>query len=110
MHRITRNLWISEIRKRSVRTGAGEVPAEESTELQAPETGEAGVAAAQLHAQIAALPDDLSSILLAVSVEGYSYAEAAELFDIPLGTVTSRIHRARKTLAARISEAGIVEP
>lgn len=110
MFRITRNLWISEIRKRSVRTGAGEVPAEESTELQAPETGEAGVAAAQLHAQIAALPDDLSSILLAVSVEGYSYAEAAELFDIPLGTVMSRIHRARKTLAARISEAGIVEP
>ena len=42
------------------------------------------------------------------TVEGpihrYSYAEAAELLDIPIGTVMSRIHRARKTLAAQIAE------
>ena len=37
-----------------------------------------------------------------VSVEGYSYAEAAELLDIPIGTVMSRIHRARKLLADTI--------
>ena len=54
-------------------------------------------------AQIAALPEELSSVLLVVSVEGYSYAEAAELFDIPAGTVMSRIHRARKLLAERLA-------
>ena len=104
MFRITRNLWISELRKRGVRTGQGVVPAEESSELVAPETGEAGVMAADLRTQVARLPGELASVILTVSVEGYSYAEAAALFDIPIGTVMSRIHRARKILASRIGE------
>lgn len=104
MFRITRNLWISEIRKRTVRTGQGTVPAEETHELLSAETGEDAVAATQLQAQIAALPEELSAVLLTVSVEGYSYAEAAELFDIPVGTVMSRVHRARKALAKQIAE------
>lgn len=103
MFRITRNLWISEIRKRGVRMGQGQVPAEETNELVSVETGEASVAAAQLRHRIDALPQDLSAVLLTVSVEGYSYAEAAELFEIPVGTVMSRIHRARKMLAAQIA-------
>lgn len=104
--RITRNLWISEIRKRGVRMGQGQVPVEEASEPVTPETGEHRVAATQLQAQIMALPEDLSAVLLAVSVEGYSYAEAAELFDMPIGTVMSRVHRARKALAAAISDHG----
>lgn len=104
MFRITRNLWISEIRKRGVRMGAGQVPAEDSAELVSPVTGEHAVAATELQAQVAALPEELSSVLLAVSVEGYSYAEAAELFDVPIGTVMSRVHRARKALAATLSD------
>ncbi len=99
MFRIVRNLWISEIRKRTVRMGEGQVPAEEAHELQTTETGEARVAVAELQGRIAALPEDLAAVLLTVSVEGYSYAEAAELFEIPVGTVMSRIHRARKALA-----------
>lgn len=110
MFRITRNLWISEIRKRGVRTGAGTVPADESSELVTLETGEANVAVGELGRLIAALPSDLSSVLLAVSVEGYSYAEAADLFEVPVGTVMSRIHRARKALAARIAESEGVTP
>lgn len=106
MFRIARNLWISEMRKRSVRTGQGHVPAEEATELISNETGEDRVLVADVQAKIAALPDDMSSLLLAVSVEGYSYAEAADLFDIPVGTVMSRIHRARKTLAGALYEGG----
>lgn len=102
--RIARNLWISEIRKQKVRMGQGQVPAEEASELISRETGEAAVAHGQLRAKIDALPRDLSMVLLAVSVEGYSYAEAAQLFDIPLGTVMSRVHRARKTLADGLSQ------
>ncbi|MEP1915086.1 MAG: RNA polymerase sigma factor [Sulfitobacter pontiacus] len=104
MFRITRNLWISEIRKRTVRVGQGQVPADETHELVSNDSGEAAVMAGQLQSQIAALPEELSAVLLTVSVEGYSYAEAAALFDIPIGTVMSRIHRARKTLAAQINE------
>lgn len=106
LFRITRNLWINEVRKRQVRLGDGHVPAEESVELVTTETGEARVAAVQLQSKIEALPADLSTILLVVSVEGYSYAEAAELLDIPVGTVMSRVYRARKTLAKKIAETG----
>lgn len=103
MFRIMRNLWISEMRKRSVRMGQGQVPADESDELLTQETGEASYAARELRAKIDALPEELATLLLAVSVEGLSYAEAAELFEIPLGTVMSRIHRARKALAREIA-------
>ena len=104
MFRITRNLWISELRKRSVRTGAGQVPAEESPELVATDTGEARMLAADIRGLVAALPGELASVLLTVSVEGYSYADAAELHGIPLGTVMSRLHRARKALSRQIAE------
>ena len=102
--RIARNHWFSELRKRTVRMGAGQVPAEEATELRTEETGETDVIASQLRGTIRGMPKDLASVLLVVSVEGYSYAEAAELLDIPTGTVMSRVHRARKFLSARLTE------
>jgi len=104
LFRIVRNTWYSELRKRQVRMGEGQVPADEATELVETETGEALAVASDLRHQINALPSDLGSVLLAVSVEGYSYAEAAELFDTPVGTIMSRVHRARKALAARLAE------
>lgn len=103
--RILRNRWISEIRKRQVRQGQGQVPAEEAVELISRDTGEAATATRELGAHLSALPGDLPALLLAVGVEGYSYAEAAALFDIPVGTVMSRVHRARKLLAERLQEA-----
>jgi len=49
-------------------------------------------------ALFATLPTDYRAILLLVSVEGLSYKEAAMALDIPLGTVMSRLSRARKLL------------
>ncbi|MEO1748951.1 MAG: RNA polymerase sigma factor [Pseudomonadota bacterium] len=102
--RIMRNHWISELRKTKVRLGEGHIPAEEANELVQTQTPEDAIRGTQLHRQIEQLPSDLAVLLLAVSVEGYTYAEAAETFDIPLGTVMSRIHRARKMLAAQLKE------
>ncbi|MEO1700885.1 MAG: RNA polymerase sigma factor [Pseudomonadota bacterium] len=102
--RIMRNHWISEIRKRQVRIGQGQVPADETSELVHRETAEDTLRGTQLRNKIDQLPGDLSVLLLAVSVEGYTYAEAAETFEIPLGTVMSRIHRARKLLAAQLEQ------
>ena len=48
---------------------------------------------------IAALPDDQRLVLLLVSVEGLSYKEAADTLNIPVGTVMSRLARARARLA-----------
>ncbi|MFQ1702163.1 RNA polymerase sigma factor [Loktanella agnita] len=110
MFRVIRNLWISEIRKRKVRQGEGQIPAEEATELQTESNVDDAMTAKQVRGQVSALPDDLSQPLLLVCAEGYSYKEAAELLGIPIGTIMSRIHRARKILVARLTEAEAVTP
>lgn len=48
------------------------------------------------------LPVDQRSVLLLVAVEGFGYQEAASILEIPVGTVTSRLARARQALSADI--------
>ncbi len=48
------------------------------------------------------LPADYHTALVLSDIEGYSYEEVAEFTRAPLGTVRSRIHRARKMMAARL--------
>jgi RNA polymerase sigma-70 factor (ECF subfamily) len=52
------------------------------------------------------LPLPMREVLLLVSVEEYTYAEAAELLQVPIGTVMSRLHRARERLRALMSATG----
>lgn len=49
---------------------------------------------------ISALPDDFRTVLILCDIEGLTYEEAAAFVDIPIGTVRSRLHRARKVLRA----------
>jgi len=50
------------------------------------------------------LSDDFRSVLVLCDVEGFSYAETAELLGIPVGTVRSRLHRARASLQSMLSQ------
>ena len=58
------------------------------------------LALAELDRAIGTLPLDQKEALLLVTLEGLSYAEAAGILDIPLGTLMSRLGRARATLKA----------
>lgn len=51
---------------------------------------------------LARLPDEQRSIVVLVLVEGYSYEEAASMTGVPIGTVMSRLSRARRSLAATL--------
>lgn len=64
---------------------------------EAPSTEELVVNQATL-AAFAHLPAEQRALLLLVSVEGLSYKEAAQALEIPIGTVMSRLSRARKAL------------
>jgi RNA polymerase sigma factor (sigma-70 family) len=54
--------------------------------------------------KLARLPEDLRAVLLLVAVEDLSYADAAKVLDIPIGTVMSRLSRAREKLQQAIEE------
>jgi RNA polymerase sigma-70 factor (ECF subfamily) len=58
--------------------------------------------AATVNAAIEALSDDLRQAVLLREVEGLSYEEIAEAMNCPIGTVRSRIFRAREAIAARL--------
>lgn len=100
-----RNIWIDEQRRRTVRTGSGLVDSQETDELRTVSDAADTLGARQLTDQILGLPEGLSSVLLLVTVEGYSYRETAEILNIPIGTVMSRMSRARGMIAKAIGHA-----
>jgi|LNFM01.2.fsa_nt_gb RNA polymerase sigma-70 factor (ECF subfamily) len=100
MFRIIRNLRIDQARRMSM------IPLDDEIDLPG-EDGRRTVGALlelrEVRAGITALPDELREVLLLVCVEDMSYREAAGVLDIPVGTVMSRLARARQALAARQS-------
>ncbi len=55
---------------------------------------------------IEALPEQYRDAVLLADVEGFAYKEIAEILDIPIGTVMSRLHRGRKRLLEQLSDFG----
>ena len=58
----------------------------------------------RLKKAIEELKDDYREVLLMWGVDGLKYREIAEILEVPIGTVMSRLHRARKLLADRLLE------
>lgn len=56
----------------------------------------------ELSEAISGLPEDFRTVILLCDIEGYSYEEIADFVDIPVGTVRSRLHRARKMLYTKL--------
>ena len=53
-----------------------------------------------------ALPEQFRMAVLLADVEGFAYKEIAEILDIPIGTVMSRLHRGRKAMQKQLYEYG----
>ena len=53
---------------------------------------------ADIKAALESLPENFRIPVLLADVEGFSYKEIAEIMDVPIGTVMSRLHRGRKAL------------
>jgi RNA polymerase sigma-70 factor, ECF subfamily len=53
---------------------------------------------------LAAVPHDFRDVVVLVDIGDFSYAEAAQILDIPIGTVMSRLHRGRRILKKELAE------
>ncbi len=93
---IQRNLFLNAVRK--LRTHGIQVGVEMLENASSTDTPEAHAALRDILAGLDALPEDQRSVLLLVGVEDLSYEQAAQVLDVPLGTVMSRLSRARGRL------------
>jgi RNA polymerase sigma-70 factor (ECF subfamily) len=62
---------------------------------------------AEVKDAVEALPEQFRIAVLLADVEGFSYKEIAEILDIPIGTVMSRLHRGRKALQKTLHDFGM---
>ena len=56
---------------------------------------------------LSSLPDDFRDVVVLVDIGDFSYADAAQILDVPLGTVMSRLHRGRRLLKAKLAEEAV---
>jgi RNA polymerase sigma-70 factor (ECF subfamily) len=100
MFKIMQNLWIDQLRARRTR---GVQASELELDGMAGDDGRDLMDTrltlrATLDASLG-LPEEQRTALFLVVVEGHSYREAADILDVPIGTIMSRLARARQTLA-----------
>lgn len=98
--RIAHTVWIDRVRQRSRR----EVPEDPDTWSELPGLDGRDVVEARLTLEsvrriVSRLPEEQRSVVALVTIEGLSYREAAEALDVPVGTVMSRLARARGRIA-----------
>ena len=56
---------------------------------------------------LAELPHDFRDTVVLVDIGGFSYAEAAQILDVPVGTIMSRLHRGRRILKRQLAEEAV---
>ena len=89
-YRVCKNAWIDEIRSRDVRQRYPQLVTDEDNDSPSAEQSAS--------AALDALPPEQRLALTLVAIEGKTYAEAAEILEVPVGTIMSRIARARRQL------------
>jgi RNA polymerase sigma-70 factor, ECF subfamily len=112
MHRIMLNTFINGYRKRQREPflsvpSVGELAVAERFSAGAASISAEDAALSKIptHSLVAALqdlPEEFRQVLYLIDVEGFSYRETAAIMTTPLGTVMSRLHRARASLRARL--------
>jgi RNA polymerase sigma-70 factor (ECF subfamily) len=105
LFRITRNLWIDEGRSRT-RRQRWEAPPEAGDQVgfDPRDQFDRALELQKVMGAMGRLPDEQREVLALILVEGFGYREAAELLDLPIGTVSSRLVRGRTALLSLLGE------
>lgn len=104
LYRIIQTLWLDDLRKRKVRG-----PAIDPADIEIGDEGKGArlpedrMMLARARTAMAGLPEPQRAVLSLVAIEGLSYKEAAEVLEVPVGTVMSRLARAREAILPQMS-------
>lgn len=98
-YRVCKNAWIDEIRARDVRKKYPQLVTDEGEDSPSAERTAGGQREIErISAALDELPAEQRLALTLVAIDGKTYAEAANILDVPVGTIMSRIARARRHL------------
>ncbi|UUZ52745.1 RNA polymerase sigma factor [Massilia sp. H-1] len=100
--RIIKNAWIDEVRGRMRRDQL--FAPEEAGEHVGDDFAEAHQQRLAIQKAMSMLSDDHRLVISLVLVDGMAYKEAADVLEIPMGTLTSRLARAREALQGLLSD------
>ena len=100
--RIAHSVWSNELRSRRLRDVNQPVDPDALPSDNPP--AESMVMHAEVFTQVMALPDAQRQTILLVYIEGFSYAEAADILSIPIGTVMSRLSTGRRRLNEKLAD------
>ena len=101
MFRIARNLHLNDMRAKGVRgQHLSSIDARELDRVDGVRAIESHITFNAVRKFVNHLPEEQKTVLLMITVEGLSYREVADLLELPIGTVTSRLARARLSLKA----------
>jgi RNA polymerase sigma-70 factor, ECF subfamily len=103
LYGIMRNLWIDEIRHRKVRRHDDIDAASDVIGEDGQATADGRITLNAVRQAMGQLQPDQRTVLMLVCVDGLSYKEAAEVLGIPVGTIMSRLSRARQDLHGRLT-------
>lgn len=106
MFRIVQTIWIDQLRARDVRKEDADVPEQRLGTDEPVRRVEARLALAEVRRAVDRLPTEQRTTLMLVTVEGLSYREAAEVAGVPVGTIMSRLARARIALNQLLAGSG----
>ncbi|MEE4331539.1 MAG: RNA polymerase sigma factor [Wenzhouxiangella sp.] len=99
MFRVCKNHWIDGLRARSrTQTASADELERHQPAYDGEEEAIHRVQVSELERAVGELDEDQRLVLSLVTVQGFSYRETAEILEIPIGTVMSRLSRARKRL------------
>ena len=104
MFAILHNLALNRLRQTGRRGRHVALEDADDAAIARPSTQEDGMRRNDIMAAVNRLPEDHRSVLLLISVEELSYAEAARVLDVPIGTIMSRLARARARLHRMMEE------
>ena len=106
MFRIVQTIWIDQIRSREVRKEQSDLGEDRLGSDEPVRRVEARLALSEVRQAVDQLPPDQRTALMLVTVDGLSYKEAAEIVQVPVGTIMSRLARARVALQLALEAGG----
>lgn len=101
---ICRSLWYNELRSQAVRKSQSLDTADGGELVADILPQETNIYLREVLTEVMTLPEAQRSVVMLVLVEGYAYREAAEILDVPIGTIMSRLSSARAKLGKMLGD------